>query len=121
MADPVISAASAVLAHTPGLARHGSKPSRELPRDPEVESRFLASLRTFEQAVAYAPHQAFLGAVHPRDLPERPWTEATPDGEGRYAGVGELMPEQEFLGLMAAVDDFDLIKLGEADADAATT
>ncbi|HEV2723014.1 MAG TPA: glycine/sarcosine/betaine reductase complex component C subunit beta [Thermoleophilaceae bacterium] len=118
MADPVVSAASAVLAHVPGLARHGSKPSRELPRDPEVESRFLGSLRTFEQAVAYAPHQAFLGTRHPRDLPKRPWIDAAPDGEGRYAGVGELMPEDEFLGLMAAVDEFDLVKLGGSDADA---
>jgi betaine reductase len=118
--DPVISAASAVLVHTPGLARHGSKPSRELPRDPEVETRFLGSLRTFEQAVAYAPHQTFLGARHPRDLPERPWVGAAPDGEGRFAGAGELMPEEEFLGLMAAVDDFQLVKLAETDLDVAT-
>lgn len=117
MTGPVISAASAVLAHVPGLARHGSKPSRELARDPELEPRFLGALRTFEQAVAYAPHQAFLGAVHPRELPERPWVAAAPNGEGRFAGVGELMPEGEFLALMAAVDDFDLVKLTPADAD----
>ncbi|MGI8945934.1 MAG: glycine/sarcosine/betaine reductase complex component C subunit beta [Thermoleophilaceae bacterium] len=120
MSDPVISAASAVLAHTPGLARHGSKPARELGRDPEVEQRFLGSLRTFEQAVAYAPHQAFLGARHPRELPERPWVDAPPDGEGRFAGAGELMPEEEFLGLMAAVDEFDLVKLEQGAADAAS-
>ena len=118
MSVPVISAASAVLAHVPGLCRHGSKPSRELPRNPEVEAKFLASLRTFEQAVAYGPHQAFLGAVHPRDLPERPWVGAAANGEGRYAGVGELMPEDEFLGLLAAVDDFNLVKLGSEDAAA---
>ncbi|MDX6721503.1 MAG: glycine/sarcosine/betaine reductase complex component subunit beta [Solirubrobacteraceae bacterium] len=116
MSVPVISAASAALAHVPGLCRHGSKPSRELPRNPEVEARFLASLRTFEQAVAYAPHQAFLGALHPRELPERPWVGAAPNGEGRFAGVGELMPEDEFLGLLAAVDDFDLVKLGAQEA-----
>jgi betaine reductase len=118
MPVPVISATSAVLAHVPGLCRHGSKPSRELPRNPEVEARFLGSLRTFEQAVAYAPHQAFLGALHPRELPERPWVGAAANGEGRYAGVGELMPEDEFLGLLAAVDDFDLVKLGAAQAGA---
>ncbi|MDQ3371481.1 MAG: glycine reductase, partial [Actinomycetota bacterium] len=104
MRAPVISAASAALAHVPGLARHGSKPSRELPRDPELEQRFLGALRTFEQAVAYPPHQAFLGALHPRELPERPWVSAPPDGAKRFAGAGELMPEEEFLGLMAAVD-----------------
>ena len=73
MTFPVISAASAVLSHVPGLCRHGSKPSRELGRSPEVRAAFLGSLRTFEQAVVYAPHQAFLGAVHPRELPARPW------------------------------------------------
>jgi len=113
---PVISAASAVLAHVPGLARHGSKPSRELARDPELESRFLGALRTFEQAVAYPPHQVFLGALHPRDLPQRPWVGAPLNGGGRFAGAGELMPEEEFLALMAAVDDFDLVKLAETDA-----
>jgi betaine reductase len=116
MPVPVISAASAVLAHVPGLARHGSKPSRELARNPELEAQFLGALRTFEQAVAYAPHQAFLGALHPRELPQRPWVGAAPNGEGRFAGVGELMPEDEFLGLLAAVDDFDLVKLGAPEA-----
>ena len=116
MPVPVISATSAVLAHVPGLCRHGSKPSRELPRNPEVEAAFLGSLRTFEQAVAYGPHQAFLGALHPRELPERPWVGAAANGEGRYAGVGELMPEDEFLGLLVAVDDFGLVRLGAQEA-----
>src|SRR5919107_5514275 len=118
MPVPVISATSAALVHVPGLCRHGSKPSRELPKDPDVEAQFLASLRTFEQAVAYAPHQAYLGAIHPRDLPERPWVGAAPNGEGRFAGVGELMPEDEFLGLLAAVDDFGLVRLDAPQADA---
>ncbi|MEA2148613.1 MAG: glycine/sarcosine/betaine reductase complex component subunit beta [Solirubrobacteraceae bacterium] len=118
MTVPVISAASAALVHVPGLCRHGSKPSRELPKNPDVQAQFLASLRTFEQAVAYGPHQAYLGAVHPRDLPERPWVGAAPNGAGRFAGVGELMPEDEFLGLLAAVDDFGLVRLGGAEAGA---
>jgi len=113
---PVISATSAALAHVPGLARHGSKPSRELARNPDLEAQFLGSLRTFEQAVAYGPHQAFLGALHPRDLPQRPWVGAAPNGESRFAGVGELMPEDEFLGLLAAVDDFGLVRLGTQEA-----
>ncbi|MGH3995014.1 MAG: hypothetical protein ACRDSN_21435, partial [Pseudonocardiaceae bacterium] len=119
MRAPVITAASAVLAHVPGFARHGSKPSRELPRDPEVQSRFLASLRTFEEAVDYLPHQAFLGAVHPRELPERPWVGAAGNGAGRFAGAGELMPEDEFLALMAVLDEFDLVTLDGPYADQA--
>ncbi|HEX2300697.1 MAG TPA: hypothetical protein VHH34_19700, partial [Pseudonocardiaceae bacterium] len=73
MPDAVVRAASLVLAHTPGLARHGSKPTRTLARDSELTDRFLASLRSFDDAVGYPPYQAFLGACHPRDLPPRPW------------------------------------------------
>jgi hypothetical protein len=105
----VIRAASLVLAHTPGLARHGSKPMRTLTS--ELTTEFLASLRSFEDAVAYPPHQAFLGACHPRELPDRPWVGTEVAGAERFAPFGELMPEEEFLGLMAAVDEFDLLML----------
>src|SRR3954447_1552764 len=118
MPVPVISATSAALAHVPGLCRHGSKPSRELPKHPELQEQFLASLRTFEQAVAYAPHQAYLGAIHPRDLPERPWVGGAPTGADRFAGGGQLMREDEVLGLLAAVDDFGLVRLDAAQATA---
>ncbi|HEY5317743.1 MAG TPA: glycine/sarcosine/betaine reductase complex component C subunit beta, partial [Solirubrobacteraceae bacterium] len=99
------------LAHTPSLARHGSKPSRELARDPELEERFLGSLRTFEQVVAYLPHRAFLGEIHPRELPERPWTAASPNGRSRFTAAGEIMPEEEFLALLASMDEFGLVTL----------
>ncbi|MCA1822422.1 MAG: hypothetical protein LC644_11945, partial [Pseudonocardia sp.] len=56
----VVRAASLVLAHTPGLARHGSKPMRMLPTDAELTSQFVSSLRSFDDAVGYPPHQAFL-------------------------------------------------------------
>ncbi|MFY9808990.1 MAG: glycine/sarcosine/betaine reductase complex component C subunit beta [Pseudonocardiaceae bacterium] len=107
----VIRAASLVLAHTPGLARHGSKPMRTLPTDAELTSSFLANLRSFDDAVGYPAHQAFLGSCHPRELPPRPWVGASMAGAQRFAPFGELMPEDEFLGLMAAVDEFDLLVL----------
>ncbi|HET9256450.1 MAG TPA: glycine/sarcosine/betaine reductase complex component C subunit beta [Pseudonocardiaceae bacterium] len=107
----VVRAASLVLAHVPGLARHGSKPMRTLPGETELTSQFLASLRGFEDAVSYPPHQAFLGACHPRELSARPWVGTGLAGAERFAPFGELMPEEEFLGLMAAVDEFDLLVL----------
>ena len=110
---PVISGAAQVLGHAPGLARHGSKPRRELPLDADVEKSFLASLRTFDQAVAYPPHQAYLGAIHPRVLPERPWYTTTDPEASRFGPAGELMPEVELLGLLAAVDHFDLLVLDQ--------
>ncbi|HXT45699.1 MAG TPA: glycine/sarcosine/betaine reductase complex component C subunit beta [Pseudonocardiaceae bacterium] len=107
----VVRAASLALAHTPGLARHGSKPMRTLPADAELTSQFLGSLRSFDDAVGYPPHQAFLGACHPRELPSRPWVGMGSAGGQRFAPFGELMPEEEFLGLMAAVDEFNLLVL----------
>ncbi len=111
MPDAVVRAASLVLAHTPGLARHGSKPMRTLAGDTELTGRFLASLRSFDEAVGYPPYQAFLGGCHPRDLPPRPWVGRLHPGAERFAPFGELMPEEEFLGLMAAVDEFGLAVL----------
>jgi hypothetical protein len=107
----VVRAASLILAHTPGLARHGSKPMRTLSGNAELTDRFLANLRSFDDAVNYPPHQAFLGACHPRELPPRPWVGTGLPGAERFAPFGELMPEEEFLGLMAAVDEFDLLLL----------
>ena len=115
----VISAASQVLAHTPELARHGSKPARELPKDAAVEQAFTTALRSFDQAVAYAPHQAYLGALHPRELPPRPWAGAARNGSVRFGPDGELMPEAEFLGLLALVDEFGLVTLDPEFADRA--
>ena len=114
----VVSSATQVLAHVPGLARHGSKPARELPKNADLEASFLGSLRPFDQAAAYAPHQAYIGAVHPRDLPERPWWSAG-GAASRLGPRGEIVPDVEFLGLLAAVDRFDLVTLAPDVADEA--
>ena len=68
---PGILGAALVLEHVPGLVRYGSKPMREQGRLPEL----LGALRTYEQAVAYPPHQVFLGNVRPEELwaLPRPW------------------------------------------------
>ncbi len=120
MPDVVIAAAGQVLAHVPGLSRHGSKPRRQLPKDEAVATAFTTALRTYQQAMAYPANQAYIGAVHPRDLPARPWTTALP-GATRWGPGGEIMPEDEFLGLLAAVDQFDLLTLSGEAAGRATT
>lgn len=107
----VISQAKLVLGHAPGMVRHGSKPMRELSTKSDLAEQLFGSLRTFEEAVAYPPNQAFIGALHPRELPERPWLSAGGDGAERFAAHGEVMPEEELYGLMAAVDEFDLLTL----------
>ena len=111
-ATAVVTAATQVLGHVPGLARHGSKPVRELARNKELKASFLGSLRTFDEAVAYAPHQAYIGAIHPRQMPDRPWVGQGGEASASRLGPrGEIVPDVEFLGLMAVVDRFDLLTL----------
>ncbi|MGH7732622.1 MAG: glycine/sarcosine/betaine reductase complex component C subunit beta, partial [Gemmatimonadales bacterium] len=111
MPDAVVRAASTVLAHAPGLALHGSKPSRTLARDPDGRARFVSGLRSYDEALRYPPHQAFLGTCHPRELPQRPWVDETLPGAKRFAPFGEFLPEQALLAVMALVDEFGLLTL----------
>jgi glycine/sarcosine/betaine reductase complex component C subunit beta len=111
---PVIRGVRFFLAHTPGLVRYGSKPSRELAKDPGLITLISAHLRSYEAAAAYPPNQAFLGSIYPDDLRTygRPWFKMT-DGARRWGPHGEIMPEEEFYGLVKMCDAFDLIWLDE--------
>ncbi len=111
-AQPVIQVARFFLAHAPGLVRYGSKPSREIARDPGVVDRLAPHLRSWEAAAAYPPNQAFLGGIYPDDLTAipRPWFETARPAVRRHPH-GELMPEEEFYGLLKLCDRFDLLTL----------
>ena len=109
---PVIQGVRYFLAHTPGLVRHGSKPAREIARNPALLQELTCHLRPYEAAARYPPNQAFLGAIYPDDLRniERPWFLA--QGETlRWCPHGEVMPEEEFYGLLKISDRFNLISL----------
>jgi len=112
LAQPVIRGVQFFLAHTPGLVRYGSKPSRELMKDPGLITALAAHLRPYEAAAAYPPNQAFLGCIYPEDLHTigRPWFKAT-DGARRWGPHGEIMPEEEFYGVVKTCDAFDLVWL----------
>jgi len=102
--------ASLVLEHVPDLVRYGSKPSRE----PEKLDALQGSLRSFNDAVAYAPNQVFIGNLPPEDLWGRPrnWWEH-PVGDASPTGsTGEIMPQAAFYDLLAGVDRFDLVRSG---------
>lgn len=121
MTLPVIAGTAAVLIHTPSLVRHGSKPARELIADRELLPQLLGHLRSFAAAIEYGPNQAFIGALHPRQLGERPWLDRPRHGASRFAPFGEIMPEQEFLGLLALADEFGLLRLSPTAAEAAAS
>ncbi len=109
---PVISAARVFMAHVPGLVRYGSKPTRDIARDPSIATAIAAALRSWDAARDYPPNQVFIGALSPEalhDLP-RPWFGANHSGQRRGAH-GELMPEAEFLALLRICDAADLVTL----------
>jgi len=112
--DPVIRGVRYFLAHTPGMVRHGSKPSRDLLADPGLADGLASHLRSYEEAAAYLPNRAFLGDIYPPDLSQhpRPWFSIRGDSS-RWMPHGELMPEAEFYGLIKMCDVFDLVWLEE--------
>ncbi len=114
-AAPVIRGVSYFLGHVPGMVRHGSKPSRELPKDATLLSRFLGHLETYDQAVAYRPNQVFIGNLSPDDLRQTPtpWIDHPAANPSRHGPFGEIMPEEEFYGMLKICDEFKLIHLEE--------
>lgn len=113
--QPVLGGVRFFLAHAPGLVRYGSKPIRDIARDPSVTEAITAHLRDYQAAVAYPPNRAFLGHIHPDTLTAlaQPWFAHTAPGE-RWGPHGELMPEAEFYGLLKICDAFDLVDLDSA-------
>jgi hypothetical protein len=87
------------LAHAPGLVRHGSKPAREIAKEPALWDRMQPHLRSYDAALAYPPNLAFLRSLHPDDLRtiERPWW--------RHARVRTVAP-------VPPVADLSRVKLG---------
>jgi hypothetical protein len=112
MSGAAIHGCSLVLAHAPDLVRHGSKPTRELATDQDgLLQRLTGALRTYEDALAYAPHQAFIGNLHPYELwdVERPrWRHpGEPKSEGPY---GVFVDQDELYRRLEAADAFQLFK-----------
>ncbi|MDR2724722.1 MAG: glycine reductase, partial [Candidatus Adiutrix sp.] len=118
MTHAAVKSCANCLVFTPELALHyGNTPYME--RRTKPDSEFLAALpgraQSYEEAARYAPNLVFIGALSPEDLAGRPqsWLEHLEPAPVRDGLFGELMPEDEFLGLMDICDVFDLIWLTE--------
>ena len=57
--QPVIRGVRYFLAHTPGLVRHGSKPSRDLVADPGLLNALTSHLRSYEEATGISTQPSF--------------------------------------------------------------
>ncbi len=71
----IIGKCSNILVHLPDFVRHGSKPSREIKKHPDLEDKIRNRLRTYREAVSYAPNQVFIGNMEPDTLRslKQPW------------------------------------------------
>jgi betaine reductase len=110
------------LNHAPELGlRYGSTPYVE--HETKGETEFLKTLpkhvQTYDKAMQYAPNQVYIGGISYEDFEKAktPWIENYLPNASRYGKYGEIMPEDEFLGLMAMCDVFDLIWLEKAFAE----
>lgn len=99
----------------PELAlHHGGTPSQE--RHSKPDSEFLQALpnraMTWEQAAGYAPNRAYIGGLNMEELAAAPapWLDNLTEPQ-RYGTFGEIMPEDEFIGLIDMCDVFDLVRL----------
>lgn len=104
------------LNHSPEIGLlYGNTPYVE--RMTKGSSEFLdtlpSHLQTYEKAASYAPNLAYIGAMALDELEKhpQPWLEHPVSGASRFGRFGEIMPEDEFIGLMDISDVFDIVWL----------
>ncbi len=119
---PVIKKASYILVNTPDMVIHNGT-TQTLEREANPDSQYLKEmknhLRGFEEVVAYAPNQTYIGNLTPEQLAEmpRPWYGKNVENANRFGKFGEVMPQDEFYGLMKISDVFDLVLLENSFAE----
>ncbi|MCL2203693.1 MAG: glycine/sarcosine/betaine reductase complex component C subunit beta [Defluviitaleaceae bacterium] len=118
MSFPVLKGAAYALIQANDMVVHQGSTQvseRHLAPDSDYLKALPKHLRSFEAAVSYPPNQVYIGNMPPKALDgiARPWYENAPAGFSRDGKHGEIMPQDEFLGLVKAVDVFDLVLLEE--------
>jgi betaine reductase len=107
--NPVIRNCAQCLVHVPDLVPYGSKPHREIAKDPAVGPRLAGALRSFPEALAYPPNQTFIGSLTPAQLAEipRPWYSQTGEQNEKPAPTGpfgEIVPQDLFYAVLKAAN-----------------
>ena len=113
---PVLKGASYALIQANDMIFHqGSTQTSERHLNPDSEhlKNLPDSFRSFEDAVSYPPNQVYIGNLRPKDLEKiaTPWYENGDKKAVRDGRHGEIMPQDEFIGLMKASDAFELVLL----------
>ncbi len=118
---PVIKGVACILAHVPDLIPFGSKPHREIQKDSNLLGELKDHMRSYPEAVGYPPHQAFIGNLLPDDLWnfQQPWYTHLVEQASTSGPYGEIMPEEQFYGLLKVADRFNLVHLEKKFTDEA--
>ena len=116
MPNAAVKGTSYSLNHTPELALHyGNTPfvEREVHPDSEFLTLLPKHVQSYDQCSRYAPNLVYIGALDPEELEKReqPWYEKLEPESVRYGKYGEIMPEDETLGMLDLCDVFDLVWL----------
>ena len=113
---PTIRGVSCVIAHTPGLLRYGSKPTRELAKNGDLLASMRRRLRSFDDAVAYAPNQVFIGNRAPETLWDvaEPWWRNGLTSASASGPFGQIVSEDAFWGLLRMADEFGIVAIDRA-------
>jgi glycine/sarcosine/betaine reductase complex component C subunit beta len=121
VAEAALLGASYALFHVPDLVRYGSKPSRQIARDPEQLMAIRSHLRSYESVVAYPPNQAFIGNLAPEALEqiERPRYRQPMESAREKGAFGRIFSQRDFYTRLAEADAFNLVHFS-ADADVPT-
>lgn len=104
------------LVHVPDFVRHNSV-FASMEKRVDTNSSFLAelpkSLRSFQDVVEYMPHQVYIGEMSPEDLRhyDLPWYDKPAENAERFGAHGEIMSQDEFVGVLKMADVFELIRL----------
>lgn len=111
---PVIKGTSYVLVHAPDMImQNGTTQTTERALNPDSEYLKEAPkhIRKFDEVVNYLPNQVYIGNKTPDDLRAVPQPWSDPDkyltNASRVGKYGEIMPENEFIGLMKICDAFE--------------
>lgn len=112
----VIKGASYTLAHTPDMVIHDGATQvteRVVNPDGDYLKELPKHLRSFEDVVSYAPNQAYIGNITNAELAaiDFPYYDKPLDTTERNGKYGEIMPQDEYYGLMQICDVFDLVEL----------
>ena len=112
----VIKGSAYTLAAAPDMVIHnGTTQTTERVVNPESEylKKLPEHLRSFEDVVNYIPHQVYIGNLTPETLKETPfpWYDKKAEAASPIGKFGEIIAQDEFLGLIRICDVFDLVIL----------